>query len=298
MPVEPDAGSDFKIFDNVDFVLLDVSVRNSGGDFVGNLTERNFEVLEDGHAREIKHFGAFDVPETIGLVVDNSGSMVYKRSEVVTAGLLFAKSSNKRDQFFVINFNDSVTRGLPSGIAFTDNLEMLRNSLYFGLPQGQTALYDAIDYALKHLQLGAEQRRTLIVVSDGRDNVSKIAFPDLLRTIEESRATVYTIGLYDASNGDSSPRVLRKIADVSGGEFFEPRGLSDIAPTFEKISQDVRHRYTIGFVPDERSDRRKNRQVRVVAAENGRRLKVRCRSTYRIPRLVPLGAGVSSPIGH
>ncbi len=294
-PAKPESvASGFKISDNVDFVLLDISVRNPGGGFVPGLGKQNFKVFEDGQAREIRHFGTFDGPATIGLVVDNSGSMANKRPEVVTAGLMFAKSSNKRDQFFVIDFNDSVTRGLPPGTAFTDNLQMLRNSLYFGQAQGQTALYDAVDYALKHLERASEQRRTLIVVSDGRDNASKISFSELMKDIGESRATVYTIGLYDPSNSDSNSRVLRKIAGISGGELFEPKGLGEIAPTFETISDDVRHRYTIGYVPDEENDKRQARQVRVVAHENDHKLRVRCRSTYRIPPSANLLAGVSA----
>ncbi len=283
----------FKISDNVDLVLLDVSVRDSSGGLVADLSEGNFQVFEDNHPRQISHFDAFDVPATIGLVVDNSGSMITKRAEVVTAGLAFAKSSNKRDQFFVVNFNDSVTRGLPPAIAFTDNLQLLRNSLYFGKPQGQTALYDAIAYALKHLELASEQRRTLIVVSDGRDNVSKLRLSELIKLIEESRAAIYTIGLYDPLSSELNPGVLRKISEISGGEFFEPKEQSEIAPTFQKISSDVRHCYTIGYAPNETTDKRQTRQVKVVAHANGRKLKVRSRSTYRIPDVSTLPANIS-----
>src|SRR5690348_10370710 len=163
----------FTISDNVDLVLLDVGVRDTNGHFVASLNRSNFSVFEDGRKVEIRNFNTFDMPVALGLVVDNSGSMLEKRVGVINAGLAFARESNPGDQFFVVNFNDSVTRGLPPGVRFTDNLQMLRKALYFGVARGQTALYDALAYSLKHLELSSLQRRSLIVVSDGRDNVSE-----------------------------------------------------------------------------------------------------------------------------
>jgi len=151
----------------VDLVLLDVGVRNPHGGFVSGLKKSSFQVFEDGRPREITHFASVDEPVTVGLVVDNSGSMRNKRPEVITAGLAFAKSSNPLDEFFVVNFNDSVVRGLPPALAFTDNLQILRAGLYYGQPSGQTALYDAVAYSLRHLEFGHRDKRTLIVVSDG-----------------------------------------------------------------------------------------------------------------------------------
>jgi VWFA-related protein len=278
----PDRNRTYTISDNVDLVVLDVSVKDPRGGYVTGLKQSNFTVYEDGQRRSISQFASVDTPVTVGLVVDNSGSMQTKRLEVILAGLAFAKESNPRDEFFVINFNNSVTRGLPPEMMFTDNLQVLRQALYFGQAKGQTALYDAIAYALNHLEYGHRDKRTLIVVSDGGDNDSTISFPDLMRTIESSRATIYTVGLLDPQNNDLNPRVLRKMAAVSGGEFFEPAESSDIVPVFDKISKDIRNRYTIGYVPDETNDRRVIRRVKVVANENGRKLIVSTRRRYSI----------------
>lgn len=274
------APSVFTISDNVDLVLLEVSVKDPRGGYVTGLTQKNFEVFEDGHRRDITQFASVDTPVTVGLVVDNSGSMGPKRPEVILAGLAFAKESNPQDEFFVVNFNNSVVRGLPRGMLFTDNLQKLRAALYYGRPVGQTALYDAIAYSLKHLEYSHRDKRTLIVVSDGGDNVSTTTFPELLKLVESSRATIYTVGLYDPSDHDLNPGVLRKLASVSGGEFFEPETLDQVIPVFNKISKDIRNSYTMGYVPDETNDKKTVRSVKVIATENGRKLNVHTRTTY------------------
>ncbi len=279
----------FTISDNVDLVLLDASVKDARGGYVTGLTKNNFRVFEDGHAREITQFASVDTPVTVGLVVDNSGSMRLKRPEVILAGLAFAKESNSKDEFFVVNFNNAVTRGLPAHMPFTDDLQTLRNALYYGQPEGQTALYDAVGYSLKHLEYSHRDKRTLIIVSDGGDNVSSTPFPELLKLIEASRATIYTVGLYDPEDHDLNPGVLRKMSALSGGEFFHPT-LENIVPVFNKISEDIRNCYTIGYVPDEIGDKRVVRSVKVVATGDSRKLVVRTRTVYTTTPLANLVA--------
>ena len=275
-------GGIFTISDNVNLVLLDVSVKAPHGGFVTGLDRANFQVYEDGQPRQITHFAKVDEPVTVGLVVDNSGSMRFKRPEVVLAGLAFAKQSNPQDEFFVVNFNNAVIRGLPAHTLFTDDLQALRSALYLGQPVGQTALYDAIAYSLKHLEYSHHESRALVIVSDGGDNVSKTKFADLMQLVEASRATLYTVGLYDPDDHEASPAVLRKMANVTGGEFFEPAKLDDIVPVLTKISQDIRNSYTLGYTPDETTDKRAFRNVKVAAQENNQKLNVRTRTTYLI----------------
>jgi Ca-activated chloride channel family protein len=279
------AGQDFKISDNADYVLLDVSVRDRDGSFVTGLEKANFQVFEDGHPRPITYFSAMDSPVAIGLIVDNSGSMAAKRARVIAAGLAFAKQSNPQDEFFVVNFNDSIRRGLPPSIPFTDNLQLLRKALYYGEPQGKTALYDAVSYGLRHLERSREQRRTLIVVTDGRDNASQISFSALMKDLEASRATVYTVGLSDPDEErELNDRVLRKMAQVTGGEFFEPAAIGDVGEVFEKIAGDVRHRYSVEYAPDEIHDHNPVRRVKVVVRVESRKLQARTRTSYSVAR--------------
>ncbi len=286
---KPDSKT-YTISDNVDLVLLDVSVKDPRGGYVSGLNKDDFKVSEDGHPRQITQFASVDAPVSVGLVVDNSGSMRSKRPEVVLAGLAFAKESNPKDEFFVVNFNNYIAWGLPSKVAFTDDLQTLRAALYYGAPVGQTALYDAIAYSLNHLERSHQEKRTLIVVSDGGDNVSKISLPELLKLVEASRATVYTIGLYDPEDRDLNPGVLRRIASVSGGQFFAPATLDDVIPVFHKISKDIRSRYTIGYVPDEVSDQHPVRSVKVIAERDRRKMLVRTRTTVTITPFSPLFA--------
>ena len=162
---------------------------------------------------------------TIGLIVDSSGSMRNKRPEVVMAGLAFATESNPRDEFFVVNFNNQVEAGLPRGMAFTDQLQTLHNALFMGEPKGQTALYDAIAFGLKHLEEGHRDKRTLIVVSDGGDNVSELSEADILTLIEQSRATIYTIGLVDPEDTDLRPGILKRFASIVAANITSPPSL-------------------------------------------------------------------------
>jgi Ca-activated chloride channel homolog len=273
----------YTISDNVNLVLLDVSVKDPRGGYVRNLTKEDFHVSEDGRPQKITQFESVDTPVTVGLVVDDSGSMRLKRPQVVLAGLAFAKESNPQDEFFVVNFNDRVVRGLPDRIAFTDSLQKLRAALYYGEPNGQTALYDAIAYSLKHLELSRQDKRTLIVVSDGSDNVSRTSLPDLITFVQASRATIYTIGLFDLEQTDRNPNVLRKLSRVSGGEYFEPATLDDVVPVLHKISADIRNRYSIGYVPADTEAKHILRSVRVTAVgKDHRKLIARTRTAYTV----------------
>jgi VWFA-related protein len=275
----------YTISDNVDLVLLDASVQFPHDGYVAGLEQKNFRVFEDGHPRDITHFANTDAPVTVGLIVDESGSMRSKRAEVIMAGLAFERESNPQDEFFVVNFNDFVTAGLPPSIPFTDNLQMLRKALNMGEPRGRTSLYDAVAFGLRHLEEGHRDKRTLIVVSDGGDNVSKLSFSELLTAVEASRASIYTIGLVDPENRDLNPGVLRKMSALTGGEYFQPSTSEQISAVFQKISNDIRHRYTIGYKPDEETDKRILRTVKLTAELNGRHLLVRTRTTYSISAL-------------
>lgn len=281
LPAQAPGSETYTVSDNVDLVVLDAAVKNPRGAYVSGLAKDAFAVFEDGRRVQLTQFASVDTPVTIGLVVDNSGSMLRKRPEVVLAGLAFAKQSNPQDDFFVVNFNNSVVRGLPEQTLFTDNLQLLRSALYYGQPAGQTALYDAVAYSLRHLELSRQERRALIVVSDGGDNVSETPLAELMRLIQASRATIYTIGLFDPEARDLNPGVLRRFAGVSGGEYFEP-DLTEVVGAFNKISKDLRNRYTLAYVPDETNDRRAVRTVKVTAQQDGRKLLVRTRSSYTI----------------
>jgi VWFA-related protein len=275
---DPDA---YKISSTVEMVLLDVSVKDSKGGFVSGLSKEQFHVMDNGKPQEIKTFEAGDIPVTVGLVVDNSGSMRPKRADVVTSALTFVQQSNPKDEMFVVNFNDSVKMGLPRSLNFSDDHTQLRNALLSNPTQGRTALNDALKVALLHLEKGRRDKKTLVLISDGGDNASDTTQGDAIRLAEESRATVYTIGIFDTGDRDKNPGFLKHLAAVTGGEAFFPESLNGLVGVCEKIAKDIRNRYSIGYLPSERATDAKPRKIRVTASTGDKgRLIVRTRTEY------------------
>jgi Ca-activated chloride channel homolog len=291
------AKSGFRISTDVELVLLDVSVKDPKGGYVSGLAKEAFQIYENGAPQKITQFASADIPVTVGLVLDDSGSMLRKRSDVINAGLVFVGSSNPQDQIFVVNFNDKVRRGLPETVPFTDDVNLLRSALSRDAPQGQTALYDAVAYALKHLESGRRDKKTLVVVSDGGDNVSTHSLKELMRLVQESRATIYTVGLFAPDDPDSNPHVLERMARTSGGESFLPGDPDQVIPICKKIAKDIRNRYTIGYTPLRSSDKAALRKIRVVATVPDRRkLLVRTRTSYLLPARVMRASDTTEPL--
>jgi len=260
-------------------VLLDVSVKDSNGGFVSGLTQDQFKVYEDGKPQSISQFSNVDVPVTVGLVIDESGSMRPKRPDVLTAAMEFVHDSNPQDEMFVVNFNEAPKFGLPADVPFSDAIPQLRTALYRGTPDGRTALYDAIEMGLQHLNLGRRDKKTLVVVSDGGDNVSHHTLNDVMRDVLASVTTIYTVGIFDADDPDKNPGVLEKLSRVSGGVSYLPKQLDDVIPICKQIAKDIRTRYTIGYIPS--STGKPTRHIKVTAAATGHgNLIVRARNSY------------------
>jgi VWFA-related protein len=261
-------------------VLLDVSVKSPQGGFVSGLAQDNFKVYENGKLQQISQFANADIPVTVGILVDESGSMRPKRQEVIAAAVEFIKASNPQDEVFVINFNEKARHGLPDTVLFSDNIDQLRAALWQGVPEGRTALYDAIEMALHQSDMGRRDKKTLLVISDGGDNISRHKFPDVMRDVLESIVTIYTIGIFDEDDPERNPGVLKQLAQVSGGGVYFPKKLEEIGPICQQIAKDVRTRYTIGYIP-EVSNGKPERQIKVEASSPAsQKLNVRTRTRY------------------
>jgi VWFA-related protein len=275
------AASGATISVNVDLVLLHATVRNENGGFVSGLQRQDFRVHEDGHLQAIGLFQHEDVPVAVGLVVDNSGSMKRKQSDVAAAALAFVRSSNPEDEMFVVNFNEHVTFGLSNMKLFSAKPFELTEAL-MGVPaSGKTALYDAIEAGFMHLQKASRNKKVLIVVSDGGDNASKHTLDEVLLDAGRSDAMIYTIGLFDEYDKDRNPGVLRRIARATGGEAFFPVEASAVVNICRGIAQDIRNQYTIGYTPVNQNLNGGYRQIRVsVAGHHGGKLSVRTRDGY------------------
>jgi VWFA-related protein len=281
LPPPPLTADDYVVSSDVEIVLLDVSVKDSRGGFASGLTKEQFKVFEDGKEQSISIFAAQDTPVTVGLVIDHSGSVRTKRPEVVTAALTFAGKSNPQDEIFLVNFNDRVWLGLPDGVPFTDNINLLRTSLLQAPMQGRTSIYDGLKKAFQHVNLGRRDKKTLVVISDGGDNSSDATEDEILRMAEESLVTIYTVGIFGPHEKESNRGFLKKLASITGGESFMPDKMAELVGVCEKIAHDIRNRYTVGYVPTNRSFDGKVRRIKVVAAAPDRgKLAVRTRTHY------------------
>jgi Ca-activated chloride channel family protein len=213
-------------------------------------------------------------------VIDSSASMRGTREQVTAAVMAFAALSHPLDEMFTINFNERVWPGLPPAFAFTADHERLRSALADAPALGMSAVYDAVDRALAHLERGTRDRKALIVVSDGGDNASARTIDDVLESARQSMATIYAVTLFDPDDHEARPRILKRLAHVTGGAAFTPRRASDVAQCFERIARELRSGYTVAIQPPDRVDGG-FRSIRVaVDAGDGRRLVARTRAGY------------------
>lgn len=264
-----------------ELVVLRVSVVDKRAGFVSGLPREAFVVREDGRPQPIEFFENEDTPVTVGLVIDNSGSMQRRRDGVIAAGMAFADSSHPEDELFTLNFNERVWPGLPAGQPFTTDHGELRQALNRSMTRGQTALFDAIATGLRHLDGGNRTRKVLVVVSDGADNASRISFDEVLDAALRKDVVIYTIGMYDPNDREAKPRLLRELAESTGGEAFFPRADQDVTPLLQRIARDIRSSYTVGYVPPAGAESQRRRSVQVECrSQDGRKLAVRARSSY------------------
>jgi Ca-activated chloride channel homolog len=272
--------SQFTLSVDVDLVVFNVTVLDKDGRPLTGLTEKDFRVYEDGREEKIKIFQPEDTPATVGLVIDNSNSMVNKRKDVITAATAFIGASHPQDEMFVVNFNRRAWLGLPPSTPFTSDRATLRATLTDTRAEGTTALYDALKLSLDHFNEGSRQRRALVVLSDGGDNASLAKLDDVLRQAQQSSATIYCIGIYDPQQKDRNPSVLKRIAKVTGGEAFFPNTPDSLITTWPKIASAIRGQYTIGYVSSNPARDGGYRRVRITASNKGKLLDVRMRTGY------------------
>ena len=262
-------------------VVLYATVREGKARFAGDLEKDQFTVLEDGVPQEIISFSRDDVPVATGLLVDNSGSMMNKRSEVVVAAKTFVGASNPKDEIFVLHFNEQLRYGLPQDTPFTGDRLLLATALEGMNLDGKTALYDAIHEGLKHLKTSNLTKKALIVISDGGDNMSQRKSSDVVREADLSGGLFYAIGIYDPMDGDADPGVLRKLAQNTGGEAYFPKDLREVSGLCETIARDLRSQYMISYAPKSKSTKSDYHRIEIkIKDPKHRKLIVRTRTGY------------------
>ncbi len=275
-------GPQLRVAVDVDLVVFTVTVTDGKGRPVAGLQRGDFQVAEEGQAQPVVLFDARDVPASVGLIVDNSGSMADKRGDVIRAALAFVAASNRDDEMFVVNFNEHAYMGL--GVPFTSDARQVRAALLERPPTGLTALYDALALGIDHLNAATRDRKALVVLSDGGDNASRRSLDEVLLRARQSSATIYTIGIYDETDRDQDPRTLRRIAEVSGGRAYFPRSLDDLEGVWRDIAGGIRSQYTVAYHSSNPARDGAFRKVRITAGRNGKRdLRVAARDGYFAP---------------
>jgi Ca-activated chloride channel family protein len=297
-------GREYTINVDVNLVVIHATVLDKKGRMVDNLHENNFRVFEDGVQQKLSVFSHADIPVTMGIVIDDSGSMREKRQSVNAAALTFVKTSNPQDQVFVVNFNDVYYLDTPG--EFASNIEDLKTALDKIDSRGGTALYDAIYASLDHLKLGNRDKKALLVITDGEDNASRYSFDELLRYAQKSNAVIYTIGLlgseepgglFKIRHGGTkrAAKVLEKIAEATGGQAYFPKSLDAVEDTCRQIARDIRNQYTLAYYPTNAKKDGTFRTVKVDASlDNGHKLTVRTRPGYYAPKAQPPAALAAS----
>ena len=275
----------------MDLVVLHVTVADGSGQFVADLKQGNFRVFEQSIEQKLAFFSRDDIPVTMGLVIDNSGSMREKRDQVNAAAMTFVRTSNPQDEAFVVNFNDEYY--LDTDGEFTSDPSNLHDALSRIDTRGSTALYDALIGSLAHLKKGHKDKRVLLLVTDGEDTASEKTFEDAIKASEESNATIYAIGVYSEDDLEHDKRMVRRskkvlseIAEATGGLAYFPDKLEQVTPICEQVAREIRNQYTLGYYPVNTARDGTFRPVQVkVIPPNGRgKLSVRTRTGYYAPK--------------
>jgi Ca-activated chloride channel family protein len=268
-----------------DLVVLHVNVFDGRSDAVPNLPQPAFHVVEDGTLQQITFFNNEDVPVTVGLIVDNSGSMITRRSMVMAGTRAFAESSHPEDELFTIVFNEHVREGLPHNVRFTRSRAQVEVAVARFAPGGQTALHDAVIAGLEHLEEASHQKRVLVVLSDGDDNASQHSADAMLERAARGDTLIYTISTADLISNVGKPGVLKKLANVSGGVIYSPTSEQAVIDAFREIAENIRRGYSIGYVPTNTTRDGRFRRVKVsVRAPGHKNLKVVARDGYLAPQ--------------
>ena len=262
-------------------VVLHVTVKDKQGRYISGLTREAFDVFEDGRPQTLSFFSAEDAPVTVGLVIDDSGSMHSNRDLLLAAATAFVERSNPRDQVFGLTFNETVRAALPPEAPFTNDARTLRQALSAAITtRGRTALYDAVSDGIEYLSAGEYERKVLVVVSDGGDNASETTFEHLLGQVRASNAVIHAVSVVDPVEPDTSPKRLRQLAEASGGLAFRPGDARQVSEVIEKVAVDIRSAYTLGYAPTNTADGGFRRIRAGVRAPGAKGVVVRTRAGY------------------
>jgi len=260
-------------------VVLHATVVDKSGRFITNLQPGAFHVFENNVEQPIKKVLREDVPVSMGLIVDNSGSMRTKRARVEASAMALVKASNPEDEVFIVNFNDEAFLDQP----FTNDAKELERGLSKIDSRGGTAMRDAIRMSIDYLkENGKKDKKVLVVVTDGDDNNSSGTLENLVKASQQSEVLIYLVGLLteeEKREAKRATRALNAIADATGGKSYYPKELKEVEGICQQVARDIRSQYIIEYSPKIAALDGSFRTIRVVANGPNRPV-VRTRSGY------------------
>jgi Ca-activated chloride channel homolog len=248
-----------------DLTLVNVTITDPYGRLVTGLEQHNFRVFEDGVEQEIVRFSGEDVPISIGVIFDMSGSMADKVDRSRLAAVQFFRTANPQDEFFLVNFNDRAQ--LAS--SFTGSVEELQNRMMFTAARGRTALLDGIYLGLSQMKGAHNTKKALLIISDGGDNHSRYSELDIRNYSKESDVQIYAIGIYESdpcsftSEECSGASLLADLTTETGGRTFRVNSLGDMQDIAAKISMELRNQYVVGYRPANKVHDGKWRKIKI-----------------------------------
>lgn len=259
---------------NTDLISFNVSVTDLAGRAVTGLSKNNFSIYDNKVLQEIYFFSDDDVPVSVSIVFDTSGSMSDRKIIQAKEALArFIKTSKEQDEFFLVDFNTQPRLLLDR----TRDSQAILNKFTYIEPKGNTAFYDAVFFGIEKVLQGARARKIVLIISDGEDNESRYTFKELERRLRETDVMVYAIGFggyYPLKGGLNGRETLKELTSTTGGRAFFPNGVVEMDEAFEKIALEMRHLYAIGYYPSD-----------FVANGKKHRLKVKLNLPAESPRL-------------
>jgi len=251
---------------DVDLALVNVTVTDPYNRLVTGLDQDNFRVFEDSIEQEVVTFSSEDVPISIGVIFDFSGSMANKVDKARDAALEFFKTANPQDEFFLVSFNERAE--LTS--EFTNSVEDLQTRMMLTSARGRTALLDAIYLGLSQMRGAHHAKRALLILSDGGDNHSRYNENDIKRLVKEADTQLYAIGIYDplgyrnrTTEELNGPSLLSEVTELTGGRVFPVEHLNDLPDIASKIGMELRNQYVLGYKPSNHVHDARWRKIKV-----------------------------------
>jgi Ca-activated chloride channel family protein len=250
---------------DVNLALVHVTVTDPYNRLVTGLEPDNFRIFEDNVEQEVVNFSSEDVPISIGIILDHSGSMTNKLGKAKEAAFQFLKTANPEDEFFLVGFNEHSELLSP----FTENVEDLQSRMLSAAAKGRTALLDAIYQGLSEMRRARNGKRALLIISDGGDNSSRYNEKDIKRLVREADTQLYSIGIFDPLDRTGTPEerygpsLLNEMTELTGGRAFTVENLNNLPDIAGKIGMELRNQYILGYHPSNKAHDARWRKIKV-----------------------------------